>query len=130
RHVEQGAAVAGLGVLGGGVAEVGGHQPAGLLGEDGAGLRGDVVQGCLLGHGLTLPFSAACGLALPGSEPGSAKPQAAGTHAPPSTASALWASSRNRHGPPASSRRCTWASAVSGVANSSSTVSSGSPLRR
>jgi len=35
---------------------------------------------------------------------------------------ALWASSRNKHVPPASSRRCTWAPFCNGVATRSSTV--------
>jgi hypothetical protein len=59
RAVEQGGGGTGVAVLGGGVAEVGGHLPAGVVGEDGSGLAFDLVQRRLLGHVRPLSSGAA-----------------------------------------------------------------------
>jgi hypothetical protein len=51
RQVEQGRGVAGCLIFRGGVAVMGRHLPAGLLGEDGPGLGGDGMQRGTFGHG-------------------------------------------------------------------------------
>src|SRR5262249_48132669 len=107
RLVEQVTAGSGLLVFARGVAVMSRHQPAGFFGKDGSGLGGDVVERRRFGHQLV----SACGNYS-------------------TTTSALCASCRNRHEPPASSRRCTSLPLRSGVAKRSSTTSSARSLIR